>query len=76
MSTKFIFAKIIDPLVEVSKGLWVYIDVNFIDKATYYTTDFVSLGSSVRSIQSGNLQTYALYIALGTAVAISFIVMG
>ena len=38
---EFYFARIINPLVEVSKALWMYIDVNFIDKITYWAGDGV-----------------------------------
>ncbi|MCB0361626.1 MAG: NADH-quinone oxidoreductase subunit L [Bdellovibrionales bacterium] len=63
---EFYFEKFIHPLVNLSKGLWVYIDANFIDRITYWVGDFVkSSGSGIRSIQNGNLQQYALLIAIG-----------
>lgn len=63
---EFYFQRIIQPLVDLSKGIWVYIDVNFIDRLTYWLGDFVrSAGSGIRSLQNGNLQQYALLIALG-----------
>jgi NADH-quinone oxidoreductase subunit L len=69
------FAKIINPLVEASRALWAYVDVNFIDKATYVVADVVrGAGSAARTFQSGNLQQYALYIAIGVAAVISFLV--
>lgn len=68
------FSKIIDPLVELGKGLWVYIDVNLIDKLTYWITDFTqSAGDGFRSLQNGNLQQYALYIVLGLVVITTFL---
>jgi NADH-quinone oxidoreductase subunit L len=73
---EFYFGKIIDPLVEGSKGLWVYIDVNFIDKATYWAGDLVSgLASFVKTVQNGKTQSYALYMALGVVVAMTFVLM-
>jgi NADH-quinone oxidoreductase subunit L len=60
------FGKLINPLVNLSKGLWVYIDVRFIDQITYWVSDFISsAGRGIRSLQNGNLQQYALFIAIG-----------
>jgi len=71
------FAGIISPLVELSKGIWNFIDVNFIDKVTYWITDVVqSAGGGVRAIQNGNLQQYALYVALGVVGTIIFMFVG
>lgn len=59
-------AALIRPIIDVSRGLWVFVDVNFIDKATYWVSDFVkSAGDGSRGLQTGNLQTYALYVTLG-----------
>ncbi len=70
------FAGIINPLIEGSKGLWYYVDVNIIDKATYKVTDFVRGGGSfVKSLQTGNMQQYAMYIGIGVVVALSFVLM-
>lgn len=74
---EFYFGKIINPLIELSKGLWVYIDVNFIDKATHWISDLIkNSGAALRSLQSGNMQQYALYIALGLVGTLTFIWMG
>jgi NADH-quinone oxidoreductase subunit L len=63
---EFYFGKLINPLVNLSKGLWVYIDVRFIDQITYWVSDFISsAGRGIRSLQNGNLQQYALFIAIG-----------
>ena len=71
---EFYFGRIINPLVDASKALWAYVDVNFIDKTTYVVTDIVrGAGSMARTLQSGNLQQYALYIALGVAATIFLI---
>ena len=73
---EFYFARIINPIVEVSKGLWLYIDVNFIDKATYFAGDLVGgLASFVKTLQNGKTQSYALYMALGVVVAMTFVLM-
>lgn len=65
---------IISPLIQGSKNLWAYVDVNFIDKITYIVTDAVKgTGSSIRTLQNGNLQQYAMYISLGIAIFIFFI---
>ena len=71
------FARIINPLVDLSKGLWLYIDVNFIDKITYIITDLVKgSGQFLRSLQGGNMQMYALYISLGIVITITYVLMG
>ncbi len=71
---EFYFENIINPLVTGSRGLWAYVDVNFIDRATYFVTDLVrGLGSAVRTLQNGNMQQYALYIAMGVAATIFLI---
>ncbi len=71
---EFYVAKIIDPIVGASKALWAYVDVGFIDKATYVLADLVKgLGSMMRTLQNGNMQQYALYIAMGVAATIFLI---
>ncbi|MEO0337226.1 MAG: NADH-quinone oxidoreductase subunit L, partial [Pseudomonadota bacterium] len=71
------FGRLINPLVDLSKGLWLYIDINFIDKLTYLASDLVrGTGQFLRSLQNGNLQQYALYISLGVVVTITYILMG
>ncbi len=70
------FKGIINPLVEGSKNLWYYVDVNFIDKATYKVSDLVRGGGSfVKSLQTGNMQQYAMYIGVGVVVALSIVLM-
>lgn len=70
------FGFIINPLVNLSKNIWYYVDVNFIDKMTYVVADLVRGGGSmVRSFQNGNLQQYAMYIAVGLVLTLSFILM-
>lgn len=71
---EFYFAKIIDPLVATSKSLWIYVDVNFIDKITYVLTDYIkSMASGLKATQMGNMQMYALYISFGLVVLLSFV---
>jgi NADH-quinone oxidoreductase subunit L len=70
------FGVIINPLIRVSRNIWYYIDVNFIDKCTYWLTDLVrGAGSLARSSQTGNFQQYAMYIGLGVVVALSIVLM-
>jgi len=70
------FGGIINPLIKQSQNLWLYIDVNFIDKATYWVADVTkSAGSLVRSFQTGNMQQYAMYITLGVVVVLTFVLM-
>lgn len=60
------FSKIINPLVQISKALFLYIDVMFIDKITYIFVDMIkSAGDSNRSIHNGNFQTYAFISVVG-----------
>lgn len=73
---EFYFSKIIDPLVNLSKNIWLYIDVNFIDKATYWIADATKgAGQIVRSLQNGNTQQYAMYVSIGLVIALSVILM-
>jgi NADH-quinone oxidoreductase subunit L len=75
MVDEFYGAQIIQPLVNASRALWAFVDVNIIDKATFVVGDIVrGVGSTARTLQTGNLQQYALYIALG-AVAVLFYVL-
>ncbi len=69
-------SRIIQPLINMSKNLWFYIDVRFIDRGTYFLADVVKgAGAVVRSFQSGNVQSYAMYIVLGVALVLTFILM-
>lgn len=70
------FGGIINPLIQLSKNLWLFLDVNFIDKTTYLISDVVRGGGQlVRQIQNGNMQQYAMYIALGIAGTMTIILM-
>ncbi len=70
------FGVIINPLVKLSRNIWYYVDVNVIDKCTYFIGDLVKGGGSlVRSLQTGNLQQYAMYIGLGVVLALSIVLM-
>lgn len=65
---------ILNPLVSLSRALWLYMDVEFIDKATYKVTGFVqNSAEGLKSLQTGNLQRYALYIVVGFIAMISVI---
>jgi NADH-quinone oxidoreductase subunit L len=68
------FSKIINPLVDLSRSLWAYIDVNFIDRITVLISELVTTaGGGLRVLQNGNIQHYALYIALGLAGVFMFL---
>jgi len=70
------FGGIINPLVSFSKQLWYRVDVNLIDKTTFVVSDLVRGGGSLmRSLQTGNLQQYAMYFGLGIVVAMAVILM-
>jgi NADH-quinone oxidoreductase subunit L len=67
---------IIEPIVNGGKNIWYYIDVNLIDRCTYWLTDSVRGGGSVvKSLQNGNMQQYALYIGMGVVFALSIVLM-
>lgn len=69
-------ATIIKPLVWFSENLWLHVDVSFIDRCTHWCADFVKgAGSMARTIQNGNLQQYAMYMALGLVAFLSYILM-
>ncbi len=72
-----IYAKgILQPLIDFSRGLWVYADVGVIDKATYKLTDFIrSAGDGLRAIQSGQIQTYTLVILVGVVASILLLIL-
>ena len=49
-------------------------DVELIDRATYKLSDFVQeTADGVRKMQTGNLQSYALYIVIGFIALISIV---
>ena len=74
---EFYFAALINPLVRFSKALWFYIDINVIDKATYFAGDLVKgMAAFVRTIQNGRTQQYALYMALGVVMVMTFVLVG
>lgn len=71
------FAGVINPLIQASRNLWYYVDVNVVDKATYKLTELVrGSGIIVRATQNGNMQQYAMYIVMGVVVALSFMLVG
>jgi NADH-quinone oxidoreductase subunit L len=73
---EFYFSKIINPIVEAAKGMWLYVDVNVIDKATYVLSDMTKeAGDGARSLQNGNMQQYAMYIVLGMAAILTAVLM-
>jgi NADH-quinone oxidoreductase subunit L len=73
---EFFGVALIRPLVEGSKALWLYVDVNFIDKLTYFAGDLVGGAANlVKTVQSGNTQNYALYMALGVVGVIAAVLV-
>lgn len=74
---EFYFERIINPLVNGSKALWAFVDVNFIDRATFVVGDFVrGMGSTARTLQTGNMQQYALYISIAIALMFVYLLEG
>ncbi|OFZ19334.1 MAG: NADH-quinone oxidoreductase subunit L [Bdellovibrionales bacterium RBG_16_40_8] len=73
---EFYFSWIINPIIDLSKGLWVYIDVNFIDNITYILADLIkSAAGALKTIQNGDLQQYALYIVFGVVGSLIYLVV-
>ncbi len=65
---------IVDPLVRGSKALWVYVDVQVIDRTTYLLADLIKgAGQFVRSLQTGNMQQYAMYFGIGLVFTLALI---
>jgi NADH-quinone oxidoreductase subunit L len=72
---EFYHGKIINPLIKASEDLWLYVDVRIIDKTTHLMTEWSQgIGQMARFLQSGNIQTYALYVIMGLAIIISLVV--
>jgi NADH-quinone oxidoreductase subunit L len=70
------FKAIINPLLAGSRGLWYYVDVNVIDKVTYLAGDLVrGLAGFVKTLQNGKTQSYALYMALGLVLVMTFVLL-
>jgi NADH-quinone oxidoreductase subunit L len=68
------FRYLINPLIRGSQSLWSNVDVKFIDKMTYSLSDIVkNAGGGLKLVQSGNLQTYALYILIGLVMSLFFL---
>lgn len=71
------FGGIINPLINASRNIWYYVDVNVIDKVTYKVTELAqSAGFVVRIFQNGNMQQYAMYIVVGIVIALSYMLVG
>lgn len=67
---------LIRPFVWLSENLWLHVDVSFIDRCTHWCSNFVKgAGAMARTVQNGNLQQYAMYMALGLVVILSYILM-
>ncbi len=74
---EFYFKFIINPFVQASENIWLYIDVKFIDRCTYWIGDLMrGSGSFVRSLQNGNVQQYAMYIGVGLVIVLTIVMMG
>lgn len=74
---EFYFGYIVQPLIQASKDLWQYVDVNFIDQTTYLISDTVrGLSRAVRSLQAGNVQHYALLMILGLVLTTLIVIVG
>ncbi len=73
---EFYYGTIINPLIRQSKNIWFYIDVNFIDKITHWTSDVTTgAGRVMKSFQTGNMQQYAMYVGIGVVVVLSIVLM-
>lgn len=72
-----IYARVfLQPLVQLSKNLWVYIDIAVIDKTTHRLTGFIrSAGDGMRALQSGQIQTYSLVILIGVVASVLMLIL-
>lgn len=67
---------VINPIIDFGKGLWVYIDVNVIDRCTVLADELVvGLANFVKTVQNGKMQSYALYMALGVVVIMTVVLL-
>ena len=67
---------LIKPLISGSRLLWTKADIGLIDMATYKLTDFIrSAGDGLRSLQTGQLQTYTLMMVVGVVVTLLLMMM-
>jgi len=74
---EFYFSKIINPLIDISKGFWEYVDVCIIDNITYKLSDFVqSMSRGFKKLQNGQLQQYGFYVFIGLVVILSYVIVG
>ena len=71
------FGALINPLVEASRNLWVFVDQGFIDRGTDAAKELAKgFGRFSGGFQAGKAQQYALYISLGTIVLIILSLIG
>ena len=65
---------LIKPLIGFSRYLWVRVDIKMIDNITHSLSNGVkNAGEGLRSLQSGNLQIYALYVLIGLVAGLFFL---
>lgn len=65
---QFYLSKIIKPFIEVSQGLWTFIDDHLLDRIFVDSPRSVlSVGKASKFIQSGNVQAYISIFAAGVA---------
>jgi NADH-quinone oxidoreductase subunit L len=68
---------IVKPIVQLSRGLWAYLDVRIVDRTTYLISDIVKgTGDNLRLMINGNVQQYALYILFGILASLAFVFGG
>ncbi len=69
-------ATLLNPLVKASRLLWTKADIGLIDMATYKLTDFIrSAGDGLRSLQTGQLQSYTLMMVIGVVGTLLLLMM-
>ncbi len=65
---------LVKPLIQLSRGLWAYLDVRVIDRTTYLVSDIVKgTGDNLKLMINGNVQQYALYILFGVIASLAFV---
>jgi NADH-quinone oxidoreductase subunit L len=70
-------ALFVKPIVALSKGLWKGFDVAVIDRIVLsfgYVSEWT--GQTVRVVQTGSLQVYALMLLLGAVLSVGYLIYG
>lgn len=68
---EFYMRCLVNPTIQTSRALWSFVDLNFFDRVPTIASDLVrGVGAMARTLQSGNIQTYAMYVTLAIAAVL------